>query len=106
HKRGYRDVQVKSPLNEATAAGLLRLTGWDRRSALLDPMCGSGTFAIEAAWWAGDRAPGLGRSFAFERWQDLEREVWSRCFDEAEQRAAAGADRVPPIEAADRHPGA
>jgi 23S rRNA G2445 N2-methylase RlmL len=106
HKRGYRDVQVKSPLNEALAAGLLLATGWDRRSPLLDPMCGSGTFAIEAVWLAGDRAPGLGRSFAFERWLDLDAKAWSGLFDEAEARAESGARSVPPIEAADRHAGA
>lgn len=106
HKRGYRDVQVKSPLSEALAAGLLLMTGWDRRSPLLDPMCGSGTFAIEAAWLAQDRAPGLGRSFAFERWGDLDARAWSELFDEAEQRAEAGRAHVPPIEAADRHAGA
>lgn len=105
HKRGYREIQVKSPLNEATAAGLLLMTGWDRRSPLLDPMCGSATFAIEAAWLAGDRAPGLGRSFAFELWEDLDKKIWSDLFDEAEQRAAVGAANVPPIEAADRHAG-
>jgi len=46
HRRGYRPIQVKSPLSEATAAGLLLLSEWDRESPLLDPMCGSGTFVI------------------------------------------------------------
>ena len=49
HKRGYRPVQVKSPLNEATAAGIVRLSEWDQASPLVDPMCGSGTLLIEAA---------------------------------------------------------
>ena len=70
HKRGWRPVQVKSPLNEALAAGLLRLAGWDGSTSLLDPMCGSGTFVVEAAMMAADRAPGLGRRFALERWLD------------------------------------
>jgi putative N6-adenine-specific DNA methylase len=52
HKRGYREAQVKSPLNEATAAGLLLLSGWDWKSGIVDPMCGSATFLIEAAWIA------------------------------------------------------
>src|SRR5690606_31084271 len=65
HKRGWRRVQVKSPLNEATAAGLLLLSDWDRKSSLVDPMCGSGTFLIEAAHLAMDRAPGILRRFPF-----------------------------------------
>ncbi len=106
HKRGYRAIQHKSPLNEALAAGLLLLTGWDRRSALCDPLCGSGTFLIEAAWLATDRAPGLGRAFAFERWCDVELPAWRRLFDEAEARARAGAGNQPPLWGNDRHPGA
>lgn len=106
HKRGYREIQHKSPLNEATAAGLLLLTGWDRRSPLCDPMCGSATFLIEAAWLATDRAPGLGRSFAFENWRDTDLDAWRRIYDEAEARAAAGQDRLPELSGNDRHPGA
>lgn len=106
HKRGYREIQHKSPLNEATAAGLLLLTDWDRRSPVCDPMCGSATFLIEAAWLATDRAPGLGRSFAFERWRDVDLAAWRAIYDEAEARAAAGADRCPPLCGNDRHPGA
>jgi 23S rRNA G2445 N2-methylase RlmL len=106
HKRGYREIQHKSPLNEATAAGLLQLTDWDRASPLCDPMCGSATFLIEAAWLATDRAPGLGRSFAFERWCDVELDAWRALYDDAEARAAAGAGRLPPLSGNDRHPGA
>ncbi len=106
HKRGYRDIQHKSPLNEATAAGLLLLTDWDRRSPVCDPMCGSATFLVEAAWIATDRAPGLGRSFAFERWRDVDLAAWRAIYDDAEARAAAGAGRVPPLCGNDRHPGA
>ena len=75
HKRGWRPIQVKSPLNEAIAAGLLMLSGWDRKSPLVDPMCGSGTFVVEAALLAADRAPGL-RRFAFERWPDFDAALW------------------------------
>ncbi|HEX5052827.1 MAG TPA: THUMP domain-containing protein [Planctomycetota bacterium] len=106
HKRGYREVQHKSPLNEATAAGLLLLTDWDRQSPVCDPMCGSATFLVEAAWLATDRAPGLGRSFAFEHWRDADLDAWRRIYDEAEARAAAGADRLPRLMGNDRHPGA
>lgn len=104
HKRGYRPVQVKSPLNEATAAGLVRMSGWDRASPLVDPMCGSGTFLIEAAMLAADRAPGLERRFAFERWPDLDAELWRRV--RADARARAKASLPFPIEGADRHGGA
>ena len=106
HKRGYRPIQVKSPLNESIAAGLLLLSGWDRATSLLDPMCGSGTFAIEAALLAGDRAPGLNRLFAFEMWPDFDEDAWTELRSEAEERAEKGASDIPPIEAADRHRGA
>jgi 23S rRNA G2445 N2-methylase RlmL len=106
HKRGYREIQHKSPLNEATAAGLLLLTDWDRASPVCDPMCGSATFLIEAAWLATDRAPGLGRSFAFERWRDADLDAWRKLYDEAEARAAAGAGRLPKLCGNDQHPGA
>jgi putative N6-adenine-specific DNA methylase len=104
HKRGWRPVQVKSPLNEATAAGILILSGWDRASALADPMCGSGTFLIEAALLAADRAPGLQRGFAFERWPDFDAALWSEL---RAQAAARARDTLPfPLEGADRHEGA
>jgi putative N6-adenine-specific DNA methylase len=66
HKRGYRLAGGVAPLKETVAAGVLFLSGWNRRLPLLDPFCGSGTIAIEAAFLAMDRAPGLGRSFGFE----------------------------------------
>jgi putative N6-adenine-specific DNA methylase len=106
HKRGYREIQHKSPLNEATAAGLLLHTAWDRRSPLCDPMCGSATFLIEAAWLATDRAPGLGRTFAFERWADTDLAAWRQLYDDAEARAARGASKLPKLAGNDRHPGA
>jgi len=106
HKRGYREIQHKSPLNEATAAGLLQLTDWDGKSPVCDPMCGSGTFLVEAAWIATDRAPGLGRSFAFERWRDVDLDAWRSIYDDAEARAAAGAENLPQLCGNDRHPGA
>jgi putative N6-adenine-specific DNA methylase len=106
HKRGYREVQHKSPLNEATAAGLLLQTGWDREAPLCDPLCGSATFLIEAAWLARDRAPGLGRSFAFEHWRDTDLAAWRRVYDDAEARAQRGAGRRVQLAGNDRHPGA
>ncbi|MBK8095804.1 MAG: hypothetical protein IPK26_01775 [Planctomycetes bacterium] len=106
HKRGYREIQHKSPLAEATAAGLLLATDWDRRSPLCDPMCGSATFLIEAAWLATDRAPGLLRTFACERWRDADATAWRNLRDQAERRAAAGLGHLPPLAGNDRHPGA
>lgn len=106
HRRGWRPVQVKSPLSEAIAAGLLLHTGWDRRSPLVDPMCGSGTFAVEAAHLAADRAPGLTRRPAALAWPDVEAATWDTLVAEAHDRFAEGLRHVPPIEAADAHPGA
>jgi len=66
HKRGYRKRVVLAPLKETIAASLLFFSGWNRKYALLDPFCGSGTIAIEATLYALDFAPGLMRRFAFE----------------------------------------
>jgi len=63
-KRGYRTEGGVAPLRETTAAALLLLSGWKRKYPLYDPFCGSGTILIEAAMYAWDMAPGLGRSFA------------------------------------------
>jgi len=104
HKRGWRPIQVKSPLNESIAAGLLLLSGWDRASPLVDPMCGSGTIAIEAACLAADRAPGMLRRFAFERFPDFDAKLWSDLKHEAAKRAQLSLPFV--IEGADRHEGA
>src|SRR5262249_9753459 len=104
HKRGYRPVQVKSPLNEATAAGLLLLAGWTGAGGLVGPMCGSGTLVIEAALIAADRAPGIRRRFAFESWPDLDRAAWSKLRAEARSRAKPGV--ATPLLGADRHAGA
>lgn len=67
HRRGYRLDPHRAPLREDLARALVIASGWDRTSLLVDPMCGSGTIPIEAALLAGDRAPGLARSFAMER---------------------------------------
>ena len=72
HRRGYGRNAGEAPLRETLAATILRLSGWDRQSPLMDPMCGSGTIAIEAAMWAGNLAPGLLRDqFGFERWRSF-----------------------------------
>ncbi|MEN0062608.1 MAG: THUMP domain-containing protein [Myxococcota bacterium] len=106
HRRGWRPIQVKSPLNEALAAGLLLRTGWDRQSPLCDPMCGSGTFLVEAAHLASDRAPGLERTFGFERWPDVDTALLETLRAEALRRWTAGRDAVPPLLGNDLHAGA
>ncbi|MFI5307597.1 MAG: class I SAM-dependent RNA methyltransferase [Polyangiales bacterium] len=82
HARGYRPEAGEAPLKETLAAAIVRLCGWDRRTPFIDPMCGAGTLAIEAAQWARAIAPGLARPrFGFERWV---------CHDDAQRRLAAG----------------
>lgn len=71
HRRGYRQEGGAAPLREDLAAGLLSLAGFTGEEALVDPLCGSGTFLIEGALWALRRAPGLPRSFPCESWPAL-----------------------------------
>ena len=79
HKRGYRSVQTMAPLNEALAAGMIMLSGWDGESEFIDPMCGSGTIPIEAALIALNIPPGyLGRKYGFEKWRDFDEELWNK----------------------------
>ncbi len=87
HKRGYRPIQTKATLNEALAAGLLMQSGWRPEQPLFDPMCGSGTFCIEAAWLALRRPPGLTRPwFGFFGWQDFDRAAWHLLREQARQQ--------------------
>lgn len=87
HKRGYRPIQTKAPLNEALAAGLILLSGWDGSTPFVDPMCGSGTLPIEAAWMALHRPPGLTRKrFGFQGWLDFDVALWTAIRDEARSR--------------------
>ncbi|MBV9126302.1 MAG: RNA methyltransferase, partial [Planctomycetes bacterium] len=84
HKRGYRPILTRAPLNEALAAGLVLLTGWSGGTPFVDPLCGSGTLPIEAAWIALHRAPGLTRRrFGFQGWMDFEVELWTDLRDQA-----------------------
>lgn len=83
HKRGWREATTEAPINEALAAGLLMMAGWNGQSDLYDPMCGSGTFLIEAAMIARNIAPGLYRSsFAFERWADFDRDLFDDIYND------------------------
>jgi len=77
HKRGYRDLTGQAPLNEVLAAGMVLLSGWERHTPFLDPMCGSGTLLIEAALLANNIPPGIFReTFGFERWKDFDASLW------------------------------
>ena len=87
HRRGWRAAMGRAPLKENLAAGLIALTGWDGSVPLVDPMCGSGTLLIEAATAALGRAPGLGRSFLFQRWPDFDAALWQQEVQQAEARA-------------------
>jgi putative N6-adenine-specific DNA methylase len=84
HKRGYRPILTKAPLNEALAAALVLRTGWRGEMAFADPMCGSGTLPIEATWIALRRPPGLTRKrFGFQGWMDFDIALWAELRDEA-----------------------
>lgn len=88
HKRGYREVQTIAPINEVLAAGILLISGWDGQSDFLDPMCGSGTFLIEAALIARNIAPGVYRKqYAFQKWDDYDAELFDEIYnDETKER--------------------
>lgn len=83
HKRGYRVGQNEAPMSEVLAAGLLRLSDWDRKSGLIDPMCGSGTIAIEAAMLANGIYPGsIRKNFGFKNWSSFNPELFKWMEDE------------------------
>jgi putative N6-adenine-specific DNA methylase len=103
HRRGYRLATAKAPLRETLAAAMLLAVGYDGSAPLMDPMCGAGTIAIEAALIARRIAPGIMRSFACERWPGAPLKQF------AAQRAMAKAERLlraaAPIVASDRDAG-
>jgi putative N6-adenine-specific DNA methylase len=88
-KRGYRRDAEEAPLRENLAAGLLALAQWMPDQPLLDPMCGSGTIAIEAALIAADRAPGIGRTFGFQKLAWYDGPTWQRIRQAARDRIRA-----------------
>lgn len=85
-QRGFRKASVEAPLKENLAAGILKMTGWQPGMPLVDPMCGSGTFLLEAVQVALDRAPGLDRTFAFERLKRFAALEWANIRAAAEAR--------------------
>jgi len=104
HRRGYRLATGAAPVNEALAAGMVLLSGWDRQSAFTDPMCGSGTILIEAALYARNFAPGLiRRAFGFQRWTGYDPHLWEQVVEAARERVI---DWDGPVVGADRGAGA
>jgi len=106
HRRGYRQGTNEAPLNEVLAAGLVLLSGWDQKSPLIDPMCGSATILTEAGLLAQRIAPGLFHQgkFGFENWPDFDAELWQQVRQEAEaqrieepQAYLAGSDLDPRV---------
>ncbi len=86
-KRGYRLEQTAAPLNEALAAGILLISGWEAKTALLDPMCGSGTIPVEAALIASRIPPGRFRkSFGFQKWKGYNEELFNNVRSESDNR--------------------
>jgi 23S rRNA (guanine2445-N2)-methyltransferase len=103
-KRGYRRDADDAPLRENLAAGLLALAGWSPAEPLLDPMCGSGTIPAEAALITADRAPGLGRTFGFQKLAWFDGPAWQRIRQAARDRIRPA--RETPIVASDIAEGA
>lgn len=87
YQRGYRTETGEAPLNEVVAAGLLFLSGWDRKSALIDPFCGSGTIPIEAALLASGIPPNIERHhFAFKNLVNFDKAAWEKIVEDAPKR--------------------
>ena len=82
-KRGWRVAQTDAPINEVLAAGIILLSGWDGQTDLIDPMCGSGTFLIEAALIGANIAPGVYRDhYAFQQWNDYDADLFDKIYND------------------------
>jgi putative N6-adenine-specific DNA methylase len=87
HKRGYRISAGLAPLNEVLASGLVFLSGWDRQSPFIDPMCGSGTLLIEAAMISDKIPPAFFKpEFGFMKWKDYDPELWFKIKEEEDAK--------------------
>jgi putative N6-adenine-specific DNA methylase len=99
HKRGYRNATNLAPLNEALAAGMILLSGWERHITFLDPMCGSATISIEAALIANRIPPGYYRDdYAFMRWKNFDEKLWNLIQEKSVDKIA---EHQPEIQASD-----
>ena len=84
HKRGYREEANRAPLNEVTAAAIVKMSGWDLEEPFMDAMCGSGTILIEAAMLAKNiPANYLRKRFGFQSWPDYDQSLWKSILQEA-----------------------
>jgi putative N6-adenine-specific DNA methylase len=101
HRRGWKPDVGRAPLRETLAAAALILAGYDGRAPLIDPMCGAGTFSLEAALMASGTPPGLRRDFAFMGWPSFRPRRWGHLRREAADRVKARPDDAP-ILASDR----
>jgi len=104
HKRGYREKSNDAPMKETMAAALIDLARYNGKKTFLDPCCGSGTLPIEAALIAKNIAPGISRTFACERWEQIPKTVWKDARSAA--FAAIKTEHEPQIFAADIDPAA
>jgi putative N6-adenine-specific DNA methylase len=104
HKRGIKTHAGVAPIRETIAAAALRMAGYDCREVVVDPMCGSGTFALEAAMMARNVPPGWHRSFAFTQWPSFRPGRWAFSRKEAEKRIVPAGRPV--VFASDRDPNA
>ena len=77
YQRGFRTASIEAPIKENLAAGIIKLSGWTPGEPFLDPMCGSGTFLIEAALIASNQAPGLNRDFGFMAWKNFDKTLFT-----------------------------
>lgn len=84
-KRGYRKLKLEAPIRENLAFGLIKLSGWTPDRPFYDPMCGSGTLVVEAISYGLNIAPGLNRSFAFEKFIDFDETLFKGLKNEAQQ---------------------
>ena len=91
YKRGYRARNMGAPLRETLAAALVTLSRYRGKDPFCDPFCGSGTIPIEAALIAKNRAPGLDRSFAAQKWKNMDSKLWLEAGDEAMDKEFSGA---------------
>jgi putative N6-adenine-specific DNA methylase len=98
-KRGWREGVADAPLRENLAAGILMLTGWKPDEVLLDPMCGGGTFLVEAGAVARGRAPGGKRAFGFEKLAAFDAAAWERV-----KRETRGEEKAPRLYGSDMDP--
>ena len=95
NRRGYRIFGHEAPINEALAAGMVLLTDWNGGVNFMDPMCGSGTFVLEAAMIAANIPPNIKRKeFGFMRWRNFDKDLWEKIYNEAKTKIKTPENRI------------